>query len=60
MPFIICLLLLAVIDPARLVCPTEIDRTVVILDLGLAACPAIGLDVITLCDLICIHNYIGL
>ena len=59
MPIIICLPTFAVIDLFRFVHPAKADRATVILNLGLAARPAIGLNVITLGDFPCIHFCIG-
>ena len=59
MPFIVCLPTFAVIDLFRLVYPAETDRAVVIPDLGLTACPAVGLEVITQSVRLCFHHYIG-
>lgn len=55
MPFIICLPTFAVVDLFRFVYPTETDRTVVILDLGLAASSATGFDVIAFGNSFCFH-----
>ena len=56
MPFIVCLPTFAVIDLFRLVHPAETNRVAVILNLCLAIPPAIGLNVFTFGNLLCMHN----